>query len=470
MHRLETEKEILRTEAQGRGASVTGPLAVWRHGAQGHGLPGCPELGLSSFTPDDLRAWVARFFTRDNAMLWIAGDDVPAGLSLRLPGGTRHAVPTATSALTASPAFFPGATGVVAWDTVLPRSTCAAVFSDVLQRVLFRELRQEDGLSYTAQADYRPRGDGMAVVTAVADALPAKQDAALGGFVDVLARMGLGRIAEDDVRAVVGKRLAELQNADIDASRLPGAVFDLLTEGRTTGTPHLLAELAELAEVTPETVARVAAAAMRDGLLMTPEDRGADWAGFAAAPSTFATSVAGTAYLSRESPDARVVVGYDGVSVVDGDETTTVRYSDCAAMLAWPDGARALIGADALTVHLEPTLYRALDTALPGIDAAVPAQTKVTMPARDPAAIPVADDTPDLRTARRVRDTAVLQLALAGLSVVSFALSALFAVRALSDDGDDDGAQLLRGLFLIVAVLSGYASSRVRRRLQAHGR
>ena len=73
MHRLATEKEILRTEENGRGESAADALALWRHGARDHGMPGYPEWGLTGITPDDLRAWTARYFNRQNAALWIAG-------------------------------------------------------------------------------------------------------------------------------------------------------------------------------------------------------------------------------------------------------------------------------------------------------------------------------------------------------------------------------------------------------------
>jgi hypothetical protein len=39
---------------------------------------------------------------------------------------------------------------------------------------------------------YDPRGDGCASVVALADALPDKQDAALGGFADVLPKLRVG--------------------------------------------------------------------------------------------------------------------------------------------------------------------------------------------------------------------------------------------------------------------------------------
>ena len=63
-------------------------MPLWRHGARDYGVAAYPEWGLPAITADDLRAWAARYFTRDNAVLWVAGDRVPAGLRLHLPAGT----------------------------------------------------------------------------------------------------------------------------------------------------------------------------------------------------------------------------------------------------------------------------------------------------------------------------------------------------------------------------------------------
>jgi zinc protease len=87
---------------------------LWRHGARDFGLPGYAELGLHALTPEDLQAWVARYFTRENAALWIACDAVPAGLELSLPSGVRRPVVAPSSALSAKPAYFSGSSSAVA--------------------------------------------------------------------------------------------------------------------------------------------------------------------------------------------------------------------------------------------------------------------------------------------------------------------------------------------------------------------
>lgn len=72
-----------------------------------YGLVSYPEWGLSRLTADDVRRWIATWFTRDNAVLWVAGE-LPGGLRLPLPPGARRAVPVPLSALPVTPAYFTG--------------------------------------------------------------------------------------------------------------------------------------------------------------------------------------------------------------------------------------------------------------------------------------------------------------------------------------------------------------------------
>lgn len=452
LHRLEMEKDVLRTEAAGRGDGVAGPLAVWRHGARDHGLPGYPEWGLSGLTAEHLRDWVARYFTRDNAVLWIAGDDVPAGLALTLPAGIRQPVPAPSSTLPVTPAYFPGTSTTVAWNAVVPRSAPASVFSGVLQRMMFREMRQEAGLSYMVQTDYEPRGDGMAVIAAVADALPEKQDAVLGAFVDVLAAARVGRIDPADVTAETGARREMLGHPDIDAARLPGYARDLLT-----GQPvQDLAQLtAELDAVTPEAVVTAGREALDTGLLMTPSGRPADWAGFAQAPPDSAQQVRGAAYPSLDEPGVKAVLGDQGASLVGPAVRLTVRFDACAAVLAWPDGARTLIGHDAIMVRLEPTLHRGLAAAIPALDARVPRDAWVTMPARDPERIPQPSPAAG-RTARRTllsRIRAIVTAAFVVLATLFFGVLTAGMIGATVDDPSDLGVSM--ALIAVGLVMTG---------------
>ncbi|GAA4987905.1 M16 family metallopeptidase [Kitasatospora paranensis] len=383
LDRLDVEKEILRTEAAGRGTGSRLPL--WRHGAQSYGLLAFPEFGLHRIGAEEVTDWAAEWFTRQNCVLWITADELPEGLSLTLPEGERRAAPEATSALPQSPAYFTGEEAGVVLHAVVERSTAAQVFADLLGRALFRELRQEGGLSYQAAGDYSPRDGGSAVVTAVADALPAKREAVLGGFVDVLAALRMGRIEPAELDSVRNRALEELNSHETEAAGLPGLARDLLL-----GRPAVDRDRARAAveALTVADMRRVAGEVWDAALLMTPSGTSADWAGFHAAPTTSGERVAGRHWPSLAREGFGIVIGDDGVSMVGPDGQATVRYDACAAVLTLPDGARRLIGTDAITVDVEPTLYGIPAGEIARIDAALPPTAVVPLPARSADRIP----------------------------------------------------------------------------------
>ncbi|MFI5795387.1 M16 family metallopeptidase [Streptomyces sp. NPDC051677] len=385
MERLETEKEILRTEAAGRGGGPQHQMPLWRYGAQSYGLTSYNELGTWSLTPDQVRHWAQTRFTRDNAVLWITSDHVPEGLDLTLPEGVRFPAPTATSALPTTPAYISGDDGHVVLTSVLRRSTAASVFADVLGRALFQDLRQEGGYSYSAEADYSPRDADFATLTAYADSLPQKQDAVVGGFVDTLARLRAGRIEQAELDSVRTKLLKMYDTPDLGAATLPSYALSLLL-----GHPILTPEQhrAELTAVTLEDLREVAREAWGGALLQVP-GRGVDWAGFTLAPQFSTTSVTGTRHQSLEDEQVTLVIGAEGVSLLTPRGPVTVRYDACSAMGARPDGARTLTGHDGFSVTVEPTLYRGVTPErIAALDAAVPPQATVRMPAREPDQIP----------------------------------------------------------------------------------
>ncbi|BBH68610.1 hypothetical protein ACTI_52950 [Actinoplanes sp. OR16] len=385
MHRLAVEKEILRTEQRGRGASVDDPLAVERYGARGFGLRGYPEMGLPAIGPDDLRRWIDWYFTRGNAALWIAGGGVPSGLRLTLPHGDRRPAPVPAPMEPATPAYFPGPPGVLAWSARVRRHAASSVFAGVLQRAMFRALRQDSGISYTVRAEYATRGDGTGIVLATADALPEKSGAVLGGFVDVLASLRFAGPGPAEVAAVVAQECERLTEASRQGALLTAQVLDLLTGQPVLDLPETVTALRA---VTPEQVRAIAAEAYADGLLMTP-GRTAAWAGFTRTPSQSASAVTGAVYPAAGDPDLRLFVGQEGVSLVQGEDCfLTVRFDGCAALIAYPDGGRVLVGTDGISVPIEPTMLENAEAAVPYIDSRIHPDLRVDRPARDPSSIP----------------------------------------------------------------------------------
>ncbi|MEU4424983.1 insulinase family protein [Actinoplanes sp. NPDC024001] len=380
--RLDGEKEILRSEAEGR---VSDPLPMRRHGARDFGMPSYPEWGLDGLAAEHLHEWIARYFTRDNAALWVAGDELPEGLALDLPDGARQPAPAPSSALAQTPAAFTGAGERAAWDTVVRREARAAVFANVLERQLDRDLCRRSAIAAAVRTEYQPRAARTARITAFAEPLAGHRDAALGGLVDALAALQAGRVEADDVTTVVELTCDGLREAEERGGRLPGQAFNVLAGLSVRGLDDAIAEVRA---VTAAEVAEVATAAYGAGLLMTPAGTHAGWAGYPVTPAESVPVSAGRVRRARGDRKLRLVHGDEGVSVVAGETVRTVRYDACAALLAWPDGARELIGDDGITVRVEPTLFRDGAVVTAEIDAHVPAAHRITMPAREPGSIP----------------------------------------------------------------------------------
>ncbi|MBB4738911.1 zinc protease [Actinoplanes octamycinicus] len=380
--RIAQERETLRAEAATRRADW---MPMWRHGARDFGMPSYPELGLDQLTADHLNDWVARYFTRENAALWVGGEAIPAGLKLDLPAGVRRPAPAPSSTLPATPAYFVAGETDLGWDTVVPRGPGAAVFASLLERRMTRELPDGPGDAERIRTRYEPRADGTARIVATTEVEPDTAEAALGALVGLLGEMGDGRIDADDVAAVTELTADGLRAARQRGARLPGQAFNLLT-----GHPvqSLGEAVAAVREVTRDDVAEVAAVAYRAGLLMTPAGTVTELPGYTAAPASSAETVPGRVHRGRGDREIRLIAGSDGVSADDGETVATVRYDACATLLAWPDGGRQLIGEDAIVVRAEPTLYRRAGRVTAEIDARVPADRRIDLAAREPALIP----------------------------------------------------------------------------------
>lgn len=394
--RLEVERGILRTEAAGRSGGPARAMRVWRYGARGYGLAGYDELGAARVTAEDVRAWARERFTRDNCVLFLTDDRVPPGLAIDLPAGTRFATPAPTTALPTTPASFVGQDGSIVLDAVVPRTAAATAFAQVAGRALFRDLRQDGGYSYTADADYTPRDGEHATITLYADTLPDQQDAAVGAFVDTMARLRAGRIEQDELDVVRSRMLRELDAPELAAQMLPGYALSLLY-GRPLEHPdHGRAEIEALSVDDLRAVAREV---WSDALVQVPA-RTLEWAGLDAAPSWSEAVLVGRRFPRAGSP-VFLVVADVGVSLVTPQGASTVLFDECEVMTCRPDGARFLTGADGFTVPVEPTLHPGLtrDVVATAIDARVRADVVVNLPARDPDVVPRPPD-PSAPTAR----------------------------------------------------------------------
>lgn len=451
LDRASVEADVLRTEADGRARSIDDRLCRLRYGSRGLGLAGYPEWGLHAVQPDDLRAWVDRYFTAGNAVLWFSGMDLPQGLVLRLPDGARQPVPAIPSTIPRTPAYVSGANGAIGWQSIVRRSSAARAHTQLLRRELFRRMRQENGYSYTLATDYRPTSAEFTHISAVADVAEDREPAALGEFLDVLASLRYGALDPEDLAGTAAQFRSDLSDPLADAARLPAAASDLLV-----GAPLLQIDeiLDESDRVTLDDVRRVAEEAVGNALLLTPDGLDADWAGFEAVPAWSDTQADGPPLPAHDDPDVALVIGADAVSGIVGGHAATVGYGDCEAMLAWPDGGRLLVGSDGTHCRIEPTLYP-LDPQLIGyVDQRVPAGRVIPMPPRPPDAIPMPDaPAPASQPPRKLGFGAIA--AIVGMAVLALAAAPLAIGSSLLIGDPEQGIPGLVFAIILWAVVAG---------------
>jgi zinc protease len=385
LQRLATENKILETEAANKPTAVNEQMPLWRHGARDYGLLSYPEWGMHILTKEQVRQWAVARFNRRNVVLWIAGDRVPDGLRLDLPDGDRWRLPRESSALPVTPAYFSTGSPLIVMEAQVPRTRAAVMHTRLLERALFRELRQNRGLSYTAAAMYTTDGRSRATLTTIVDALPDKLDDTLECFLGELTNLERQQIDPAEFEAVRKLELEAFDNPEVEANLLPRRATDLLT-GFPSSTTAELVDGFHKARV--EDIPEIAHAAKSSALLMVPHHLSHKVVGFEAAPTCSRFGIAGTRYRSRTEQGLSLVRGADGVSLTRPEGSATVLFEECAALLRWQDGARHLFGNDGINVRIEPTLFKMPATALADIDRAVSPDVVIDMPQRDQANIP----------------------------------------------------------------------------------
>lgn len=325
LDRFETERDILRAEQLTRGGSVWRSLLVYRYGAQTYGLPAAGEPGLSALTAGDVGEWVAEWFTSGNAGLWLSGPP-PAGLRLTLPDGPRRSPPEPSSALRHTPAWFTDdEVGGVAVSLIVPRSSAAAAYTDVLGQALFADLRRQGGASYSPQVSYDRRDGKWAQVSAYADAAEEHYGRVRDGMVHAIVRLATEGPSREELERSHARRRLQSQEPLAVLGYADVAVWDELCGEEVRTVAQLVAEEAA---VDGEAVRCVAGVARGSALFALPP--GLDIVAQVAvkAPEWSRREVDGDIFRPVSDPQrtrARLVVGREGVSLrLDGKPRTVL--------------------------------------------------------------------------------------------------------------------------------------------------
>lgn len=408
--RVEKEKQVLRAEEAGNDRSMTALLWRHRYGAQGYGLLSFPELGLDRVSAGVLEAWAARGFTRGNAAFWLTGGEPPAGLGLDLTRGERVPVPD-LSAVRPGPGYFNAAVSGPGLCAVVERSDAAQAYQSVLADRLISELRYDQALTYSPSAQYQVRDGQHAHLLVSADGTSESVSVLTAEFLRLLTRLRDQPVDAEEVRRAVDRMSRPWENpaaTGIQALVRRAAENTLL--GRADVTPAERRRL--LAAVEPGDVRRVAEEVLASGTVVLPRKQRPFIAGLPRASWFTESPVDGREKAHVDAPfeTDQLVLGAEGVRVRSENHTRTVRFGTCAALLMLPDGARSLIGRDAVEIPVEPAMWRLKHDDIARIDEAVPRDRHVRVPSRAPGKIPAPGTRVWLRAAGRLVDNVVLAI------------------------------------------------------------
>jgi hypothetical protein len=150
--------------------------------------------------------------------------------------------------------------------------------------------------------------------------------------------------------------------------------------------------VSQLNSVTIEDVSSIVRSILANAIFALPKGARLSPGFGTRAPISTATAVQGRRVKHLDSPIRREVLVYgpEGVSLLwqDGSHYT-VRFSELAAVLYYKDGALQLIGSDAASIVVEPTLWRSGQGICNEILKQVPAQLRIDQGSRPADSIPV---------------------------------------------------------------------------------
>lgn len=383
--RIPTEAQVLRTEAASRGGrGVVESSMSARIGPRNYGLRDYREFCFDQPDPRLVHHWITRHYTTGNAAFWCTGP-LPPDLRLPLPAGPAVAPPAPTWIDEAYPAFVHDRPDQVALTIVDGWTTEALVAAGVLREHFYDVLRTRHGLSYDVGATTESLCGGQLLHSAWwADGLAENLEAVRDHMAAEVQRLSWdGPPPETLARVLDGMRRAAEEDSD-DAPVASQARCHVL------GTPFVpLDEMLAVAEVmTPADVAATVARAMRSALWLVPaEISWYDRRATGTRPWSVdrvhgpATPIA----VPVDEDDRRqLVVAAEGASMCFGqdDQRITVRFDQAAALLAYPDGDRTLIGDDGFVIRIEATRWPDPAGLVGFIDSRVPPARIVYMPTK----------------------------------------------------------------------------------------
>lgn len=348
---VEHERRILRTEASSRGSA--GPLGMClgeRYGATGPGLTNYQEFGLHQLSWEWVREWRSHWFTRQNAVLWIAGP-WPDGLQVDLPAGTTPAPRPLRPVDLDLPGYMIAGRGGIGLSVVGRRSAGWHACLEILQRRLMQVLRHEFGLSYHVEATGNELSYDLMHTWLAADALPDRLPMAAHSMLNTAEALAAGGCTESELAGCC-ERLSAGRMSHSGVLSMLNRKAEAMLNGDASWDPGR--DIRDAAGLTPWAIGEIARELHDRMIVVTPALLPAVQGRMKQLPAWSASAVTGSQYKAVDS-NAVLTVGQEGVTLTaEPDHNVTVRFDDIVALLRWNDGKQAVVGADGFAVQLDP--------------------------------------------------------------------------------------------------------------------
>jgi zinc protease len=448
LERLPAERTVLQTEEQGRGHSST---ALWslRWGPQGHGLVGYDELGVQGLDGEAVQAWADEWFVRQNAVLVLNGPP-PRGLRLPLRDGVRAAPPVVEQAIDPLPTWYPQQPPSFGLSYLRDRSAASGVAAWLLQERVNDVMRHEQGLVYGVAGSSLPLSSSVRHDVLWTQALDEKLDEAVAALLDVLAA-GPSPMTPAERKAWAAQKREQRRHAASAVGSTGWAAY--LAEAALYGDEAMTLDefQAEAAAVREPDVLAALSTFAESMLLALPE--GTD-AGAVAPPirQWSRETLAGKALRPAHGQDWQLLLAREGVTMVDApDRAVTVRFAETAAVRAWDDGARQLLGEDGFQVIYRPEQWQDEPAAVArAIDSGVGIHKVVHVGSRTPVEAPVVEAPADGASKPVPWHAMVVDLALLSICVV-FLIGGAFSPY-VPEPGETQGDRI--GIVITAGVIS----------------
>lgn len=380
LDRAATEKTVLLAEASSRSLSAGDVMFNLRFGARGCGLYRYKEFGLYHVPDAWISAWSARYFTRDNAVLWLSGPP-PADLHLSLPAGQKMPDAGVAPLPLTLPAYAQAPVGGAGVSMVAPRSTALAMSTSIAAARLLKRLRYDKGIAYSVQSGYMPLDHEQAHISLWTDAQQGHAATVLNDTVHSMYAMSTEGPATEELAS---EAAAFAHNLDRDEA--PIAWLDRTAVRMLNGEPAQRATelIAEMQSVTTASARDAMAAALRTAIYLGPTDVPAPggihlYAKPAVPPVQGPVLPHVHAKLWKRPP--HITYSGDGVTLtVNPEERITVRYDGCEAVLKYGDGGICLVGYEGSLVPINPAEWVQAAPAVQQILQVVSPQLSVPMP------------------------------------------------------------------------------------------